>query len=481
MLRIFTVIGARPQFVKAAVLSRLIRSEEYRGKVSEFLLHTGQHYDENMSSVFFREMGIPEADVNLGIGGGSHGKMTGAMLAGIEALLMEERPDLALVYGDTNSTLAAALAASKLHVRWPTWRRAAKLQYGHAGGNQPVLAEPRIGLAVCPTLAAVANLRNEGIPKALRPGRTSRVYNVGDVMLDASLLYRGIAENRPAETRARERLRLPEDFVLTTIHRAENTDDPAKLRSIIGAINEMEERTFVFPIHPRTRKVLRESGIELKGNIVAIDPVGYLDMLELEAGCGMVVTDSGGVQKEASSSASPASRFARRPSGRRRPNQDGTSWRERAASPSWPRSGASRRRRREVPPSATGKRAGISLRNYWRDDEAILVVSPHTDDGELGCGGFISRLVAERKEVFYVAFSAAERSVPKGLPSDLPKEVYDATAVLGIRNECVSVLKYDVRVSATEGRTSSTICCNSRRISGPIRRSCPRPSTSIGP
>ena len=235
MLKILTVVGARPQFVKAAVLSRLIRSEEYRGRISEFLVHTGQHYDENMSVVFFREMEIPEADANLGIGGGSHGRMTGDMLTGIEGILLERRPDLVVVYGDTNSTLAGALAAAKLHV--PVAHVEAGLRsYDKRMPEEQnrILVDHLSAWLFCPTDTALKNLGKEGIANAktsdAMPNSDAPLVSiVGDVMLDASLYYRRLASIRPANERALSRLRISTPFRLLTLHRAENTDDADRL------------------------------------------------------------------------------------------------------------------------------------------------------------------------------------------------------------------------------------------------------------
>jgi UDP-GlcNAc3NAcA epimerase len=298
--RIVTVVGARPQFIKAAVLSRLIRSEEYRDRVSEILVHTGQHYDENMSEIFFREMMIPEPDYNLGIGGSSHGKMTGEMLVKIEEVLVENEPDLVLVYGDTNSTLAGALAASKLHI--PVAHVEAGLRSFNMAMPEEqnrVLTDHLSSYLFCPTDTAVQNLKREGIPRLDSAGEPARVEKVGDIMLDASLFYREITGKRPNEKRAACRLNLPGKFFLLTIHRAENTDDAERLRNIIDALNSSSDIPIVFPIHPRTRKILANQGIRLASHIKVIDPVGYFDMLELEESCEAVITDSGGVQKEA--------------------------------------------------------------------------------------------------------------------------------------------------------------------------------------
>lgn len=299
MLTVLTIIGARPQFIKAAVLSRLIRGDAYRNHISEFLVHTGQHYDECMSEVFFRDMEIPDPDVNLNIGSGGHGRMTGAMLARLEDLILERKPDIVLVYGDTNSTLAGALAASKLHV---------PVAHVEAGLRSFMMAMPeeqnriltdRISTYLfCPTNTAVGNLEHEGIPNRdpvdASPDRKS-VTMVGDIMLDASLHYRAIAGTRTKAFMDS----MPERFYLLTMHRAENTDDPTRLAAIVHAINRRCEREAVFPLHPRTRKTLDRFGLSFGPHVRIIDPVGYFEMLALEEACEFVVTDSGGVQKEA--------------------------------------------------------------------------------------------------------------------------------------------------------------------------------------
>lgn len=303
MTTILTVVGARPQFVKAAVLSRLIRSDAWSGKATETLVHTGQHYDANMSDVFFREMRIPEPDVNLGVGGGTHGAMTGEMLAGIERLVLERKPDLVLVYGDTNSTLAGALAASKLHVP------VAHVEAGLRSYNKRMPEEQNRIVAdhlstwlLCPTETAIANLRKESIFDGGDPSPTSDrplVRNSGDVMYDASLFYRALAAERPESERALARLGIDAPFRLMTLHRAENTDDRNRLEAIFAALGSESSMRFVLPLHPRTRKYLADFGIRIPANLRLIEPVGYFDMLELEEACEGIVTDSGGVQKEA--------------------------------------------------------------------------------------------------------------------------------------------------------------------------------------
>jgi len=298
-LKILTVVGARPQFIKAAVLSRLIRSPEWRDKFEEFLVHTGQHYDDNMSEVFFREMEIPRPDINLGVGSGPHGRMTGEMLIKLEEVLLDRRPDLLLVYGDTNSTLAGALAASKLKI--PVAHVEAGLRsYWKAMPEEQnrIVADHLSDWLFCPTETARRNLEREGITKG--------VHVVGDIMLDASLHYRKQVEQDLAEGRTRlphlfadrEKGGAPENFCLVTVHRAENTDDPARLRGIVEGLNGAP-RDVVFPVHPRTKKKLAEYGLRCGPRVRLIEPVGYLEMLELELRCSVIVTDSGGVQKEA--------------------------------------------------------------------------------------------------------------------------------------------------------------------------------------
>jgi UDP-GlcNAc3NAcA epimerase len=303
MKKILTVVGARPQFIKAAVISRLLRSDAWKGLATERLVHTGQHYDVNMSEIFFAEMCIPKADVNLGIGGGGHGAMTGEMLARLEMELQSYRPDIVMIYGDTNSTLAGALAASKLHI--PVAHIEAGLRSRDKGMPEEqnrLVADHVSTWLLCPTEAALANLKHEGIVNCVACAPSSdypRVAKVGDVMLDASLFYRGVAASRPQAERLLPKLGLQGSFRLLTLHRAENTDDTARLAGIFKALNKADELPIVFPVHPRTRKMLEAATIEVGKHIRMLDPVGYLDMLDLEASCERVITDSGGVQKEA--------------------------------------------------------------------------------------------------------------------------------------------------------------------------------------
>ncbi len=299
MLEIMTIVGARPQFIKAAVFSRRVRMESYSGKIHETLVHTGQHYDSNMSDIFFRDIEIPEPEYNLGIGSGTHGATTGAMLAGIEKLIIEKKPDIVLVYGDTNSTLAGALAASKLHV---------PVAHVEAGLRSFMMAMPEEQNRVltdhlstwlfCPTTTAVDNLKKEGIgiSKPEKPtADTKDVVQCGDIMYEASLFYRKKALEITKDFMAA----MPKKYYLLTIHRAENTDDRERMASIVRAINRFKDVQAVFPVHPRTRKILAQYGLQFEPHVHLIDPVGYFEMLALENACEFILTDSGGVQKEA--------------------------------------------------------------------------------------------------------------------------------------------------------------------------------------
>lgn len=290
-LHVAAVVGARPQFVKAAVVSRATRTV---GSMRETLIHTGQHYDDNLSRVFFDELDIPPPAYHLGIGSGTHGAQTGRMLEAIEQVLLSERPDWVLVYGDTNSTLAGALAATKLHVP------VAHVEAGLRSFNRRmpeevnrVLTDHASDLLFAPTEAAVANLRREGIP-------AERIMLVGDVMYDAALYYGDKAEKTSCIL---DSLGLqPKDYILATIHRAENTDDAARLEAIFGGLAMVAgHMPIVVPLHPRTRRALAEADRlgTLPSEMQLIDPVGYLDMVMLEKHARLIVTDSGGVQKEA--------------------------------------------------------------------------------------------------------------------------------------------------------------------------------------
>lgn len=315
MTKIATIIGARPQFIKAATVSRAIAAHNDRAGyeparacqngdyICERIIHTGQHFDDNMSEVFFRELEIPRPNYNLGIGGGSHGQNTGRMIEAIENVLLKEKPDWVLVYGDTDSTLAGALAAAKLHIP------VAHVEAGLRSYNRimpeeinRILADQLSTVLFCPTKTAVKNLQNEGFPHKLSVNTRQMVFNVGDVMYDAALYYAAMSEKK---SRILKTLRLTSgQFVLATIHRAENTDDPARLAGIMEALDQIAlEIPVIIPLHPRTRKkiVLPDSGSADHRflAITFIEPLGYLDMVMLEKNAKVIITDSGGVQKEA--------------------------------------------------------------------------------------------------------------------------------------------------------------------------------------
>ena len=292
MKKIVTIIGARPQFIKAAVLSRLIRSKEWDNKLEEVLIHTGQHYDRNMSEVFFKDMEIPEPDYNLNIGSGTHARMTGQMLIKIEEILIKEKPELVLVYGDTNSTLAGALAASKLHIPVAHVEAGLRSYWKKMPEEQNrILTDHLSDWLFCPTETAVKNLSKEGL--------MNNVFNVGDIMLDANLYYRQKLEKEKnlGKTRVPSEI-LNSDFILATVHRAENTDNKERLKNIMDAFNNLKTR-IILPLHPRTRNLIKKNGFQFNYNVEVINPVGYLEMLELEQNCKCIITDSGGVQKEA--------------------------------------------------------------------------------------------------------------------------------------------------------------------------------------
>lgn len=290
-MKIVTVVGARPQFIKAAAVSRVIGAQ-YAGTIDEVLVHTGQHYDENMSKVFFEELDIPEPKYNLEISGGTHGAMTGRMLEAVEKVLLQERPDWLLVYGDTNSTLAGALAAAKLHI--PVAHVEAGLRSFNTRMPEEVnriLADRVSTLLFCPTVSAVENLGTEGV--------TRGVHNVGDVMYDVALFYRDRARQHSTFL---QRLGLePGGFALATCHRAENTDDPRRLESILTALAEIGGQVpVILPLHPRTHKLVRDHGLShLLSGLRVTEPLPFLDMVALEQAAQVILTDSGGVQKEA--------------------------------------------------------------------------------------------------------------------------------------------------------------------------------------
>ena len=287
-MKIITVIGARPQFIKASVVSRAFAQ---RG-IQEIIIHTGQHFDANMSDVFFEEMQIPKPDYNLMIHGLSHGAMTGQMLEKIEGILISEKPDYLLVYGDTNSTLAGALAAAKIHI--PVIHIEAGLRSFNM--NMPeeinrILTDRISSILFCPTDTAVKNLEAEGFGK-----HGVQIINSGDVMEDTALYYNHLAREK-SHILSDLGLR-PGEYVLTTIHRAENTDREENLREIIEGLEAINrELRVVLPLHPRTRATLAKWGIHPA--IMLTDPVGYLDMTVLTSSAALVMTDSGGLQKEA--------------------------------------------------------------------------------------------------------------------------------------------------------------------------------------
>ncbi|MDQ4036042.1 MAG: UDP-N-acetylglucosamine 2-epimerase (non-hydrolyzing) [Chloroflexota bacterium] len=283
-MKVLTVVGARPQFVKAAPVSRALRAAH-----REILVHTGQHYDEAMSASFFRDLELPEPDVNLEVGSRSHGAMTGEMLRRLEPVILEHEPDAVLVYGDTNSTLAAAVVVAKL--AFPDGRRPwlAHVEAGLRSFNRRmpeernrIVADHLSDVLLAPTGTAMENLAREGLAE--------RAELVGDVMVDAhAWAVERAADRLPAEARGLDR------FVLLTLHRAENVDHPARLRAILEGM--AIEHTVIFPVHPRTRAAL--GGAPLPANVIPIDPVGYLEMVALESRANAIATDSGGVQKEA--------------------------------------------------------------------------------------------------------------------------------------------------------------------------------------
>jgi UDP-GlcNAc3NAcA epimerase len=287
-LRVLTIVGARPQFVKAALVSRALRLQE---GISEVVVHTGQHYDQEMSQVFFRELGIPQPDHDLAVGSGTHAVQTGLMMTRLEQVLVNERPEWVLVYGDTNSALAGALTAAKLAIP------VAHVEAGLRSFNRTmpeeinrVVVDHLSSLLFAPTDVSVANLRHEGIAEAA-------VHQVGDVMFDAARIFGEVAERRSLVI---GKMGLEDrDYVLVTVHRAENTDDPDRLRAIIGGLALLAgDLPVVFPIHPRTRAAVGHLSVDLEP-IRVIEPQGYLDMLMLERAAAVIATDSGGVQKEA--------------------------------------------------------------------------------------------------------------------------------------------------------------------------------------
>jgi UDP-N-acetylglucosamine 2-epimerase len=284
-LRVLSVVGARPEFVQAAPVSRALRVRH-----EEILVHTGQHYDDRMSQVFFEQLGVPTPEFHLGVGSGSHGRQTGAMLAAFDEVLDAVQPDVVLVRGDTNSTLAGALAASKRLIP------VAHIEAGERSFDRRmpeeqnrIVADHLSQIRFCVSAKSAANLAREGIAE--------QVHVTGDVMLDALL------QHRPAAQRISTVLQrldlLPGSYALVTVHRAANTDDPARLLGIVDALNAVESETVVFPVHPRTQKALAAAGVRFAPHVRTVEPAGYFDMMMLEANARLIATDSGGVQREA--------------------------------------------------------------------------------------------------------------------------------------------------------------------------------------
>ena len=309
-MKIITIIGARPQIIKAAAISRAIHTN-FKDQITEVIVHTGQHYDDNMSAIFFTEMGIPTANYNLSVGSGNHGVQTAKMMEGIESILLNERPDALLVYGDTNSTLAGALAASKIHIP------VVHIEAGLRSYNKSMPEEiNRITCDHCstllfsPTYQGISNLIKEGFSTTTHSKASidhPLVFKTGDIMFDNSMYFSSIANEKQAML---EKLQLtPGGFILCTIHRDSNTDNPEHLNQIIRGllqIQRISNQAIVLPLHPRTRKKMTElldpvlaEELQLNPGIQVIDPAGFLDMISLENTCSLVITDSGGVQKEA--------------------------------------------------------------------------------------------------------------------------------------------------------------------------------------
>lgn len=285
-MKVASIIGVRPQFVKASVVSR-----ELRKKHDEILIHTGQHYDYQMNKIFFEQLNIPEPDYHLDIGSGSHGYQTGEMLKKIEEVLIKEKPDLVLTYGDTNSTLAGSLAASKLHIK------TAHVESGLRSFDKSmpeeinrIITDHCSDILFCPTKNAVENLKNEGI--------TENVFLTGDVMVDSLLYNRKIAENK--STILKDLGLKSKEYLVATIHRASNTDNEENLKNIVDAFSELNE-TIIFPLHPRAEKFLKIYGLfdKLKSSVILIKPLGFFEFIKLMDHAKMILTDSGGVQKEA--------------------------------------------------------------------------------------------------------------------------------------------------------------------------------------
>lgn len=312
MIRILTIIGARPQIIKAAAISRAVRAK-FEGRIEEKILHTGQHYDDNMSEVFFRELGIPAPDYNLHVGSGSHGAQTAKIIEGIERVLTEDTFDGVIVYGDTNSTLAAAVAAAKIHV--PVFHIEAGLRSFNMAMPEEqnrIVCDALSSILFAPTSTAIQNLSAEGFGAIkdrvrFQNGKSQRVVLSGDVMYDNSMYFSAMADMKSDII---ERLGLSHrNFVLATIHRPANTDNAENMQSIFRAlldIAEQEQMDIVLPLHPRTRKILPLQlnpellqRLEINPKLRLIEPVSFFEIIRLEKNARVVMTDSGGVQKEA--------------------------------------------------------------------------------------------------------------------------------------------------------------------------------------
>ncbi len=297
-MKIVTVIGARPQFVKAAALSRYLKTNS---QIQEIIVHTGQHYDKNMSDIFFQELDIPSPQFHLNVGSGSHAVQTGDIMKSLEKILVEVKPDVLLVYGDTNSTLAGAITATKMHIP------VAHVEAGLRSFNMfmpeeqnRLLTDHIASYLFCPTDLAIANLQKENIFDQ-KPGKYLHhknlvVKNTGDIMYDAVLFYTEMSKKQSAILK---QLSLNQgEYLLSTIHRAENTDDPQRLQSIFSAFKTISKK-IILTLHPRTKKYISQYNIKIPANVTIIEPVGYLDMINLESNASVIITDSGGIQKEA--------------------------------------------------------------------------------------------------------------------------------------------------------------------------------------
>ena len=306
MIKIVTIIGARPQIIKAAALSRAIK-KKFADKIQEIIIHTGQHYDDNMSQVFFDELGIPKPDFNLNVRSASHGEQTSMMLNGIEKIILNTQPDCIIIYGDTNSTLAAAIAAAKINVP------IAHIEAGLRSYNKlmpeevnRIVCDHVSTFLFCPTKTAYTNLQKEGFAENNNGPYTinnPKIYHCGDIMYDNSIYFSELAESK--NSILKENGLIQDQYILATIHRNNNTDDPSRLGSIFSALKKIaEKRKIVIPLHPLTTKQLEQlpvlnKKIQEDKNFIILPPVSFLEMICLEKNAGLLITDSGGVQKEA--------------------------------------------------------------------------------------------------------------------------------------------------------------------------------------